>query len=175
MRWMSCVIKAHLPVIYAQGGPFLAQTRGAMVSAFLETYPTKDYLLITDTDMIFTNNDIARLHEHEADIVGGIYSISGDPAKLCAGYWDSGALIDAPPGITKEVDYIGTGFLMVNRRVFEKIGEHGWFDYMYNPDRPEVQIGEDLSFCHRVQDAGFKIILDTTVRLGHCKTEILQP
>lgn len=172
--WMACVLHARLPVISAQGGPFLSQTRGAMVSGFLTSYPDKDYLLITDTDMVFTNDDIAILRSHDADLAGGVYLISGDPRKVCAGTWDEGALAFAPAGFVKEVDFIGTGFLMVHRRVFEKIGEK-WFDYMYDPARPDVMIGEDLSFCHRVQDAGFKILLDTNVQLGHRKLTTLRP
>lgn len=72
-----------------------------------------------------------------------------------------------------EVAYTGMGFMLVKRGVFEKL-EYPWF-------RPiEKKIGdmvdftmEDVAFCLRAKEAGFKIFIDPAVKVGHEKNVVL--
>jgi hypothetical protein len=89
-------------------------------------------------------------------------------------------LTPSPPLLNKgegeslvEVAYTGMGFMLVKRGVFEKL-EYPWF-------RPiEKKIGamvdftmEDVAFCLRAKEAGFKVLVDPAVRVGHEKKVVL--
>jgi len=72
-----------------------------------------------------------------------------------------------------EVDYTGMGFMLVRKGVFESL-EYPWFRAI------EKRIGnmvdfttEDVAFCLRAKENGFRIHIDTNVKLGHQKTIIL--
>jgi GT2 family glycosyltransferase len=61
----------------------------------------------------------------------------------------------------------GTGGMLIQRRVFEKMAE--------NPDIPPFkgsgsspdQVGEDIHFCDLAQSLGFRIWVDPTLSIGH--------
>jgi hypothetical protein len=58
----------------------------------------------------------------------------------------------------------GHGGMLVKRKVIEALGEDHWFRVgEVEPD----ELSEDLSFCHRIRQAGFSIYLDTDSTLGH--------
>lgn len=56
----------------------------------------------------------------------------------------------------QEVDAIGTGCFVVQRRVFEHPDMLGCFTRLYQPDGT-VKLGSDLVFCERAKEAGFKV------------------
>lgn len=72
-----------------------------------------------------------------------------------------------------EASYTGMGFMLVKKGVFESM-EYPWFKPI------EKKIGnmvdftmEDVGFCLRAGEKGFKIFVDPTVRVGHEKKMIL--
>jgi GT2 family glycosyltransferase len=66
-----------------------------------------------------------------------------------------------------EVDGIGTGCLLIRRKVFEAMAEP-WFSY-----RDEGS--EDLYFCREAKRAGFKIHLDRGLVCGHVNRIVVGP
>ena len=60
-----------------------------------------------------------------------------------------------------EVEAAGTAGMMVKRHVFEEIGSP-WFR---NWD--DITINEDMVFCRRVKEAGFKIMVDPNLQISH--------
>ena len=71
------------------------------------------------------------------------------------------------------VAYTGMGFMLIKRGVFEAI-EYPWFKPI------EKRIGhmvdftmEDVAFCLRAREKGFKILIDPAVRVGHEKGVVL--
>jgi glycosyltransferase involved in cell wall biosynthesis len=150
---------------------------------------TGDWLLQIDSDQAFDPQSLVRLLETGLDIVGGVYYQRGGdflPAifratgeKDASGKWQYRSmrqeLVDylrdhkdeakntayqvfAEPH-PLEVDAMATGFLLVRRRVFEKIAKP-WFSFV-------EQGTEDLYFCRRAKEAGFKIHADLSVQVGH--------
>lgn len=69
-------------------------------------------------------------------------------------------LNDFPQGGLIEVDGVGSAGMVVRRRVIEKM-EPPWFRFGVG------HWGEDLHFCRRAQDLGFKIWVDLDMPLGH--------
>jgi hypothetical protein len=81
------------------------------------------------------------------------------------------------------VRYVGAGFLLIQRIVFDDVRRH--FSLPICNARfgvPTVPyflpmviaegggywyLGEDYAFCERARRAGYKIVVDTTIRLGH--------
>jgi hypothetical protein len=70
----------------------------------------------------------------------------------------------------------GTGCLLVHRDVLEDMrlkrggSIHSWFGYdQFTTEAGEWELGEDLSFCLRARDAGWKVYVDTTLPVGHHK------
>lgn len=81
-----------------------------------------------------------------------------------------------------EILLLATGFLCAKREVLEKLGETSEiyedldpnngerkrFMHFYTSDVHEHNLeSEDWSFCRRAREAGFKVMLDTKVTLGH--------
>jgi GT2 family glycosyltransferase len=57
--------------VSVESGPFLTRARNTVVQAFLRN--TDDYLLFTDTDMVFHPQDVRLLLESDAAIAGALY------------------------------------------------------------------------------------------------------
>lgn len=85
-------------------------------------------------------------------------------------------IMDYPRGQLVQVAATGAACLLIHRtvlhRIREKHGEGVWFDQIIHPtgDRGKRRrFSEDLSFCVRVQELGFKVFVDTAVRTCHEK------
>ena len=136
--------------VRVQGGPLVAHQRNLAAKHFLET--NNDLLLFVDSDMKFEPNDILDLIDSDKDIVGAQYYGYSEERDEKFPTWDS--VIDYEwnkPGLI-ECNYVGTGFMMIRRKVFEKLGvclETEWpFGSM--PLDGKIAI-EDVTFCHRAR------------------------
>lgn len=126
-----------------------------------------DWVLFIDSDMTFSPDSLKKLLAHDVDIVSGlcfrkvphyeptIYRQFPGQMK-----WES--IRDYPKNSFFEVDAVGTAFMLVKKRVFDKMPAP-WFEYKKN-------IGEDLSFCYKAKELGFKVHVDTSVKIGHIAT-----
>lgn len=65
-------------------------------------------------------------------------------------------------GQTYEVDAVSGSFMMMPRKVYEKVGGLDERFFMY---------GEDLDWCYRVQKAGFKVFYVHSTKIIHYKGE----
>ena len=142
--------------------------RNKVVRQFLAT--DCDRLLFVDADMVFGPAQIARLCAHDAPIIAGLYFIGSayecyptimhpTPDGERVREWARGQVV--------ETDATGCGFLLVKREVFEKTGEP-WFQW-----NGEGDLGEDVYFCHLARAVGYRILIDTSIQLGHVKVKPL--
>jgi GT2 family glycosyltransferase len=167
-------------------GPLVALGRNLLVSQFLGR--DQEWLLMVDTDIVFSRNAVSRLLSTadpvERPIMSGLYYIFEKGEKVPAAY----ANMAEEPGGIDLVPYdppdedvvakafaVGAGFLMVHRSVFEKIkgmsdDQPSWFREVVIDGR---DFGEDMSFCFRANVAGFPIHVNTGVRVGHIKSAML--
>lgn len=164
-------------------GPLLVQQRNRLVESFLEEADL-DWLWMLDNDITFPPDALAELlrvaDPVERPIVGGLYC-SWDPVTRRAlpvayleaddGLW--APIMRWPAGSVVRVGAVGTGALLVHRRVFEVMAEAG-----YGPEFPWFAFGlngvfggagEDLEFCRRAGECGFPVHVHTGVPLGHLK------
>lgn len=166
-------------------------TRGRDTSATRFLATDFDYLMFIDADIEFSADDVAKLWNLQADICAGLYPMKNIESPLMA-WRDQGKGMELLP-VTEEglmeVNLVGTGFLMIHRRVFEKLQElHPDWEYVegrmgdnggpgacwgffQDPleivDGSRVHLSEDYFFCRRAIEAGFKIIADTSIKLKH--------
>jgi len=156
------------------------RARNVMVRKFLET--EYEYLMFIDSDIEFEPDDVAKVWNIEGEIKGGIYPMK-HPEKDWYAAWSGGKLIQELGSEVMECDYLGTGFLMVRRTVFERMqdecpelthaeGEyedvHAWFNpRVEDTGQGPIYLSEDYEFCHTVREMGYKIYADPTVKLLH--------
>ena len=139
-----------------------------------------DRLMFIDADIEFSPEDVAKLWNLDADVAVGIYAMKKPGKGIYAG-WQNGELIDIDQmQPVEELDYAGTGFMMIKREVFEDFcakwpeREHReredggksfrWFDPRQKED---IYLSEDYTFCEDFRKLGGKIVCDTTIRLKH--------
>jgi hypothetical protein len=76
-------------------------------------------------------------------------------------------------GLIEGIDLVGTGCLLVNKKVFEII-ERPWFYFDYAGAQEKkgdfIYPGEDIGFCKKARAAGIEICLDTTIDSPHGRT-----
>lgn len=70
----------------------------------------------------------------------------------------------------QEIGSVGMGVMLIKKRVFAKLSEP-WFETPWRHDK-RGYIGEDVYFCNKARDAGFKIWIDHDVskEIGHIGT-----
>lgn len=126
-------------------------------------------LLFIDSDIIFTQADIDKMTEdlEKYDVVTGVYvSTEGQPALLKRVEGDY-ELTEMQEGVNK-IDACGAGFLAISERIISKFTAP--FEHI---DENGVLHGEDISFCHRMAQAGIDIYCDSDIKLGHLKSTVV--
>jgi hypothetical protein len=170
----------HIQVSSICGCSVVSRARNMIAHEFLKS--DCDHLLFIDSDMNFEPESVLRLlaWNQTKPIVGGAYesrkegkiyilSLDGDKDHV---------QMDAMGNV--KARRIATGFMMIQRQVFEKLAEmhpewehkdntsdamlHSFFDFKVTR---EGYIGEDFLFCDRAQEAGFSVWIDPTIKLGH--------
>ncbi len=146
----------------SMGRATIAAKRNEIVKDFLSRAPL-DWLLFLDSDMVPPLDVIYHLWGTGKPVVGALYMKRNPPFGPVAGY---GKETQVPllefggPNPVKQVDWVGTGCLMIRRRVLETVSAP-WF--VANPEGS----GEDTDFCRKASAAGFDVYCDTSVHVGH--------
>lgn len=140
-----------------------------------------DYLMWIDSDIVFNPGQFAAILNHQADIVSGLYLMEGGRNFATVKDWDeeyfkkngffrflSPADIQKAEGLM-EVTYTGMGFMLVKKGVFEAM-EYPWFE----PKKHEIggmadYSSEDVGFCLKAREKGFKVMADPKAIVGHEK------
>lgn len=146
-----------------------------------------EWVFLMDVDQTFPNNTIPRLlqtaKKHDAKVVSVLYHLGRAPYAPIAGWIkeingreayvnakdESWRDFYAPLGQgVVEVDWVGSGGLLIHRSVLQKIGWPPFLDE-WEPGLSFRKVGHDCTFSERVREAGFKIYVDTTVCSAHGK------
>jgi len=70
--------------------------------------------------------------------------------------------------------YVGMGFMLVKKGVFETV-KWPWFLSTTIPfvNRTEIMVTEDIYFCNKAREAGYKVWIDPTVKVGHQRNLVI--
>lgn len=140
------------------------------------------YILWIDSDILFTTQDFDKLLSNNVDICGGVYLMDGGKQFAVVKDWNEetfkrNGTFDflTPDDISKsprlmQVSYSGFGFLLVKRGVFEAL-KYPYFAPVFSKMGNCYDFAsEDVSWCIKAREAGFKIHIDPTVWVRHEKT-----
>lgn len=150
-----------------------------------------DYLMWIDSDIVFTQKQFMELLDMNKDIASGWYAqpaLSEDGSNLTPITLDANdeefkqlgqyKIMTAKEIENKtkpfKVDYIGFGWVLIKKGVFEKL-EYPWFAPRMRYMENDVQdlCSEDVAFCLDAKNAGFEIWVDPKCRVGHEKTLVI--
>lgn len=130
------------------------------------------HVLFIDSDMRFPQDMIERLLQHDLDIVATNCARRRMPTGPTAQiYKENGEreLVYTMPETTglQEVGSVGMGVMLIKANVFATLSEP-WFETPWRHDK-RGYIGEDVFFCKKAREAGFKIWIDHDVskEIGH--------
>jgi len=171
----------------------ISNARNGIVKQFLEK-STAEWLLMIDADMNFTPDTVDALldvaSKDKAPVVGGLCFGTHDGVLFPTLYDfrpdDDGVLKtyrydEFPDNAMFQVGGTGAAFLLIHRNVLVAVEAKAfsktfpWFEetsgelYKMGP----TPVGEDVTFCLRVQLAGFPVFVHTGVEIGHHKSVVL--
>lgn len=196
-----------LSAVYTAGDSLITRARNRLVGQFLDDQDAT-HLMFIDADIGFTSAQVLRLLGSGHGVVGGIY-----PVKNV--FWDRIATGDLMPDVREarsleyvvgagdapeedahgflKVEYVGTGFLMIARRVIERLCEAFPETRYYTDDSADKDffkrnsaptpryalfesrvdaatgryLSEDYAFCDLCRQVGEPIWADLRSRLDH--------
>jgi GT2 family glycosyltransferase len=145
-----------------QTGSDLADNRNRIVAQTLNEENNFSHLLFIDSDMVFTPDLLQRMLKHDFDILGipcnkrrlplenNVQPLNPDDKDM--------------PSTLFEAASVGTGVMLIKTRVFKKLPAP-WFEFSY--DEEGKRVGEDVSFCRKAREQGFRIYCDPTISVQH--------
>lgn len=131
-----------------------------------------DYYLWLDQDNVFPDDIFFQLHKHKVDIVSGSYARKGGawewvfrPTQEYRN-WEA----EGRHGLV-ECRYIGFGAALIRGEVFEKVAPP-WFCEETTKEKRDGkpvfhETGEDVYFCDKAREAGYKVWVDVECHVGH--------
>lgn len=139
-----------------------------------------DYVMWFDSDMQFQPDTLKRMlsimEANDLDILSGVYyrrvppytpvlfeKLKMDSNQHC----EHLSMAKVPDGLF-EVDAIGFGCVLMTTSVLLDV-----IAKFKDAFSPIGRVGEDLSFCIRARECGYKIYADSSIQLGHCSHSIV--
>lgn len=131
-----------------------------------------DYMFMIDDDMTSPLDVFEQLYSNHVDIVAPLAFTRGFPHKpvlySCEEGWDHMAqkdyfinhtVMNYPKDQLVECDAVGFGAVLIKMEVIRAV------------DKPRFMstcgTGEDIYFCYLAKKKGFRVFMDTRVKLGH--------
>jgi hypothetical protein len=155
---------------------------GSNENEIFNNYPlrgnvTYDKILWIDSDIAFDAEQALKLYESTEDIVTGVYLFADGGTSAYPTLGKPSFTYEQVKDLKEltEIEGCGFGFICVKQGVFEELSRPWFQQVMGSVDIEGKSIdfpimGEDLSWCKRVRDLGYKIYLDPAVKVTHHKT-----
>ena len=130
-----------------------------------------DYVLWLDDDMIFQPDLLEKLIEDDVDMAAGLFVQRRYPYEpaiwksiVCGDAEDRSneRYLDYPENELFEIDACGMAAVLVKTEVIKKV-----YETYYRTFEPISGYGEDISFCIRAKNCGFKLWCDSRIKVGH--------
>lgn len=149
-------------------GTYIHRARQQLLDEISET--GAHYILWLDTDHTFPKDLMIRLLSHDVEMVGINYCTRGVPpryvavkrtacenrdkggGKLCPTREDSEGL--------EEVEAIGFGAVLMKMSIIPTLPQDDTLDFFFAYEGDGMHVGEDVYFCKRVREAGWKVMID---------------
>jgi hypothetical protein len=134
---------------------------------------TYDKILWIDSDIAFNPEDAMKLIESDKEIISGAYLLASGEVTAYKKMLGPGYTYDEVKAMTEpvKIEGCGFGFLAIKSGVFENM-TRPWFQAAMATTDDGITfpiMGEDMSWCKRVTDAGHEIWFDPSVKVTHHK------
>lgn len=134
-----------------------------------------EWLWILGDDHVFDQNILIRLLSHDTDVVVPLCLKRSPPyhpvVYKCQD--ENGSHVtemELPAHGLHEVWAAGTAGMLVRKRVLDAIPRP-----VFTTANGSGTISEDLMFCRKIRDAGFKIHVDVDAKMGHISNMVVWP
>ena len=139
-----------------------------------------DYVLWLDSDMVFEpdvlEKMLKKLQENDLDFLTGVYFRRTAPYTPVLfeslTYKDDKAtwkeFKTLPENALVEVGGCGFGLVLMTTEMLMSV--QGKYGTMF---QPMLGLGEDLAFCWRARECGYKLMCDTSIEAGHVGNAII--
>lgn len=181
MDMVPAVFTQSLAMLEKQGNCAVAFEIGSLIYYSRNNLARKalemnaDYVFWLDSDMVFPSDTLIRMFEllekHNLDMLAGVYHRRVAPYKPIAfdkcditpeGICEWTEFDEMPSDEVFEIGACGFGcVLMKSQILFDTLAKFG---DMFSPIG---MVGEDLSFCWRARQVGYKIHATEAINLGH--------
>lgn len=125
-----------------------------------------EYMLWLDSDMVFPATTALRLLGHKTPVVAANYVRRQPPFKGVAyqkiGDWENPLPYKLQDNLV-EVEGIGMGCMLVKTSILDEITQP-YFEFGWTPQSNDW-LGEDMYFCQKIAQAGYKIYVDTALSM----------
>lgn len=131
-----------------------------------------DYLFMIDDDQLAPPEMFYDLVKHDVDIVAAlthtrnpphnpvIYeAIEGYDQVVHQSYYINNTVKSYPRNCLVECDAVGFGAVLIKREVLDGVAHPRFMS--------SSPTGEDILFCNKAKKAGFRVFMDTAVKMGH--------
>jgi len=196
ISWSNSLLyleKESIDFIYTNLYSFsAAMTRNDMIRNFPGEKNSKNILpfnnklepkkvIFIDDDITWSIEDLKKILYSDKDIICGFYKMESTNLygenNLAAFKNNKNILEYEIENETNliELDSCGFGFIAINFKVFKNM-TFPWFETfdLVDPKNNEViNISEDVDFCRKATNLGYKIYGDPTIKLGHQKLKTL--
>ena len=153
--------------------------RNYLVRDFLES--RADTFVFIDSDLVFDESDFMKLISYDESVVAGVYPKKEDRESYPVRFFDG--MFETNENDLAEVAGVPTGFLKINRSVFEILdvdAPHYLSAVERDSSRRPIPLiferkldgsgtrwGGDYQFCELWKQHGGKIYINPTMRFGH--------
>jgi len=131
-----------------------------------------DYLFSVDSDISFAPDTLKKMLSHNKDIVSGLYRQRKHDEHVIEVYelTPQGGCTNIPYEKIKSIPFLeiagcGMGCALIKGEVFRAI-PYPHFVYHSAIDHRNT-VSEDIDFCRKVREKGFKMYADTTILCDH--------
>jgi hypothetical protein len=169
----NLALPSHSGISFRTGAPYDVMRNSACADALAANF---QWVFFLDDDVIPPADALLRLLTHGKDVASGLYYRRQEPICPVAMKLDGQGKAQwvtswNPPACLLEVDLVGSGCLLIHRRVLDGMTSP-WFEWEIGKPEPAVPRGrgamsEDFAFCMNAKAAGFKVHLDTSIRCEH--------
>ena len=147
-------------LLFTRYGAGAAEKRNAAVETFLAD-SASEWIFFLDADMTPEPKTLLWLLSLDAPIAGALCYYRVPPFMPVVGLLPGQEVLDLTKG-PFEVAYTGGAALLVRREVLEALHPGPYFEY-----HPGTAKGNDVNFCKLARAAGFPILIDPDVEVGH--------
>lgn len=174
-----------LALLQKEGECYLAMKAGSLIYAARNDLATMaiqrdaDYVFWMDSDMVFKPDTLVRMlktiKEHDIDILTGLYfrrvppytPVLFDKLDIHGIECDWSEFKEIPEGLF-EVGGCGFGCVLMKTDVFFDVQSK--YSTMF---APIANNGEDIAFCWRARECGYKIWCDPSIVCGHVSHTVI--